>query len=123
MKRSEGNPVNAYIAAFPPAVRRTLNELRAAIQAAAPDAQETISYGIPTFDLHGHLVHFAAYREHVGFYPDPSGIRAFQKELSGYDTSAGTVRFPLGRPLPLALVRKIVKFRAAENRKKQRART
>jgi len=115
VKKRKTGAMDGYIAGFPQGVRRALNELRAAIRAAAPAAEETFSYGIPTFDLNGHLVHFAAYGNHIGFYPASSGIRAFKKELAAYKTSAGTVQFPLDRPLPLALIAKIVKFRVAEN--------
>jgi uncharacterized protein YdhG (YjbR/CyaY superfamily) len=107
--------MNEYIAAFPKDVQKTLQGLRAAIRAVAPEAGETIRYGIPTFVLHGNLVHFAAYKKHIGFYPASSGIEAFKKELSAYKTSRGTVQFPIGKPLPLALIKKIVRFRVAEN--------
>jgi uncharacterized protein YdhG (YjbR/CyaY superfamily) len=101
-------------------VRKTLEGLRAAIKAAAPGADEKMCYGIPTFVFHGNLVHFAAYKEHIGFYPASNGIRVFAKELSKYGTSKGTVRFPIDKPLPLALIKKIVKFRVAENKKKSK---
>ena len=92
-----------------------LEELRAAIRAVAPEATEKISYGIPTFDLNGqHLVHFAGYAKHVGFYPTGSGIEAFKEELGAYVTSKGTVQFPLDRPLPADLVQRIVEFRVRE---------
>ena len=91
--------------------------MRATIKAVAPGAGETIRYGIPTFTLDGNLVHFAAYKKHIGFYPASSGIRAFKKELSAYKTSRGTVQFPIDKPLPLALIKKIVRFRVAENKK------
>lgn len=107
--------IDEYIRTFPKEVQTILQELRMAIKAVAPDAGETISYGIPTFVLNSNLVHFAAYKKHIGFYPTSSGIRAFKKELSGYKTSRGTVQFPIDKPLPLALISKIVKFRVAEN--------
>jgi len=110
--------IDEYIAAFPEEIRKILQELRATIKAAAPEAQEKISYQIPTFALKGNLVHFAAFKNHVGFYPTSSGTRAFKKELSIYDGAKGTVRFPLDKPLPLKLISKIVKFRVAENLKK-----
>jgi uncharacterized protein YdhG (YjbR/CyaY superfamily) len=119
MKGSHIDSFDGYVVGFPEAVRRTLKELRATIRAVAPDATERISYGIPTFVLNGNLVHFAAYERHIGFYPASSGIRAFRKELAIYKTSKGTVQFPIDRPLPLALIRKIVRFRVAENRKKR----
>jgi uncharacterized protein YdhG (YjbR/CyaY superfamily) len=110
--------IDEYIKTFPKEVQAILQGLRATIRTIAPDAGEKISYGIPTFVLNGNLVHFAAYDKHIGFYPTSSGIRAFIKELSPYKTSTGTVQFPIGKPLPLALISKIVKFRVAENNKK-----
>ena len=112
------NSIDEYIMTFPKEVRGILQELRATIRAVAPDAGEKISYGIPTFTLNGNLVHFAAYKKHIGFYPASSGILAFKKELSVYKTSRGTVQFPIDKPLPLALIKKIVRFRVAENKKK-----
>jgi len=110
--------IDAYISVFPADVQRTLREVRATIKSSAPGAEETISYQIPTFDLNGHLVHFAAYKKHIGFYPTSSGVRAFRRELSNYECSKGTIRFPIGQPLPLELIGRIVKFRVAENLKK-----
>ena len=108
--------VDEFVASFPKNVRTVLEELRRVIGDSAPGAEETISYGIPTFDLNGkHLVHFSAYKSHVGFYPTSSGIEAFRKELSPFKTSRGTVQFPLDKPIPFDLVRKIVKFRVKEN--------
>ena len=118
-KRKGFNSIDEYIMTFPKDVREILQGLRKAIKKAAPDAEETISYGIPTFVLQGNLVHFAAYKKHIGFYPTPSGIREFKKELSRYRTARGTVQFPIDKPLPLDLVKRIVKFRAAENKKKK----
>lgn len=112
--------IDAYIAAFPPRVQGLLNQLRAAIHAAAPQAQEKISYAMPTFYLYGNLVHFAAYKNHIGFYPTPSGMQQFKDELSGYHTSKGAVQFPIDQPLPLALISKIVEFRVSENTAKAR---
>ena len=109
--------IDEYIRTFPKNVQEKLQALRKTIKMAAPGAGETISYGIPTFDLGGHLVHFAAYKNHIGFYPTSSGIRAFKKELSPYKTSKGTVQFPIDRPLPLALIARIVKYRVTENKK------
>ena len=91
-----------------------LQQLRATVQKSAPDATETIKYGIPTFVLHENLVHFAACARHIGFYPSPSGIAAFKKELAGYKSAKGSVQFPLDEPMPLALIAKIVKFRVKE---------
>lgn len=107
--------IDEYIALFPKDIQKILEELRATIKAAAPDAKEKISYQMPTFDLYGNLVHFAAHKNHIGFYPTPSGIDAFKNELSVYEGAKGSVQFPLDKPLPLKLIRKIVKFRVAEN--------
>lgn len=107
--------IDEYIATFPGEVQLLLEELRATIKAAAPDAKEKISYQIPTFYLKGNLVHFAAYKKHIGFYPTPSGIQAFQKELSIYKGAKGSVQFPLDKPLPLELIGRIVKYRVVEN--------
>jgi uncharacterized protein YdhG (YjbR/CyaY superfamily) len=115
--RKRFNSIDEYIADFPEEVQKTLGELRAVIKAAAPDAEERISYQIPTFTLKGNLVHFAAYKKHIGFYPTSSGIQAFKHELSVYEGAKGTVRFPIDKPLPLELISKIVKFRVAENLK------
>lgn len=107
--------VDAYISQFPADVQAQLQQLRKIIHTAAPDASEKISYGIPTFYLRGNLVHFAAYRNHIGFYPSSSGVLAFAQELAAYKTSRGTVQFPLGQPLPVELIKKIVAFRVTEN--------
>lgn len=107
--------IDEYIAACPADVRASLAELRAAIRAAAPDAAEKISYRMPTFAQHGNLVHFAAHKAHIGLYPAPSAIEAFRDELAAYTCSKGAVQFPLGQPLPLALIRRMVEFRVAEN--------
>ena len=112
------NSVDEYIAAFPVDIQKILEEIRAVIKAAAPQAQEKISYQMPTFFLNGNLVHFAAFKNHIGFYPTPSGIEAFQKELSVYDGAKGSVQFPIDEPMPLKLISRIVKFRVAENKKK-----
>jgi uncharacterized protein YdhG (YjbR/CyaY superfamily) len=109
--------VDEYIALFPADMQKKLTELRATIRAAAPAAEEKISYLMPAFALKGPLVYFAAFKEHIGFFPTSSGVKAFEKELADYDISKGTIRFPLDKPLPLKLVRRIVKFRVAENRK------
>jgi uncharacterized protein YdhG (YjbR/CyaY superfamily) len=113
--RSTAQSIDAYIAEFPAATQAVLGELRALIRAEAPDASETISYAIPTFDLMGkHLVHFAGYERHVGLYPAPSGLAAFDEELAPYKRGKGSVRFPLGEPLPAELIRRIVRFRVGE---------
>jgi len=116
-KKAGHQTIDEYISTFPKDVQQILQGLRATIQAVAPGAGETIRYGIPTFTLEGNLVHFAAYKKHIGFYPASSGIRTFKKELSAYKTSRGTVQFSIDKPLPLALIKKIVRFRAAENKK------
>ncbi|MEO8356694.1 MAG: DUF1801 domain-containing protein [Chloroflexota bacterium] len=107
-----------YIATFPREIKKLLEELRTTIKAAAPDAEEKISYQMPTFFLHGNLVHFAAFKNHVGFYPTPGGIEKFKKELSRYEGAKGSIKFPIDEPLPLELIGKIVKFRVTENLKK-----
>jgi uncharacterized protein YdhG (YjbR/CyaY superfamily) len=110
--------IDAYIATFPEEVQKKLQRLREVIRAAAPEATEKISYQMPTFYLSGNLVHFAAFKQHIGFYPTPSGTERFQKELSPYKTSKGTVQFPLDQPIPFDLVTKMVNFRVAENKQK-----
>ena len=107
--------IDDYIAQFPPEIQALLQEMRAVIHAAAPDAVEAISYQMPTFKLYGNLVHFAAFKKHIGFYPTPSGITEFAKELSAYQSAKGSVQFPLDKPLPFDLVSRIVKFRVQEN--------
>jgi uncharacterized protein YdhG (YjbR/CyaY superfamily) len=114
--RSTANSIDEYIAEFPPETQTVLEEMRALIRASAPGATETISYAIPTFDLNGrHLVHFAGYKTHVGFYPVPSGLEAFKEDLMPYKQGKGSVQFPLGQPLPTDLIRRIVEFRVKEN--------
>lgn len=113
--------IDEYIAALPTEVQKILQELRATIKAAAPDAQEKISYQMPTFFLKGNLVHFAAHKKHIGFYPTPSGIEVFQAELSAYKGAKGSVQFPIDQPLPLDLVRRMVEFRVTENLKNAEA--
>ncbi len=120
-KRASFETIDEYITNFPAEVQEKLQTLREVIQAAAPEATEKISYQMPTFALHGNLVHFAAFPKHIGFYPDPSGIEAFKKELSAYKGAKGSVQFPLEMPLPYELISKIVKFRVAENLEKAEA--
>ena len=112
------NSMDEYIATFPEGIQKILEELRTTIRAAAPQAEEKISYQMPTFFLKGNLVHFAAHKNHIGFYPTPSGIQAFERELSIYESAKGSVQFPLDRPMPLDLISRIVKFRVEENLKK-----
>lgn len=107
--------IDQYIATFPKDIQSTLKELRQAIKESAPEAEEAIRYQMPTFRLNGNLLHFAAYKNHIGFYPTPSGIEAFKSELSKYEVSKGTIKFPLNTPIPLDLIRKIVKYRVQEN--------
>lgn len=103
--------IDDYIKTFPADVQQILETLRKVIREAAPEAEEAISYQIPTFRLNGNLVHFAGYKKHIGFYPTSSGIEAFKEELSAYEGAKGSVKFPIEKPLPLDLVRKIVAFR------------
>lgn len=114
--RSSATTIDEYISEFPPEMQKVLSEVRALIrETAPPEAVETISYAIPTFDLKGkHLVHFAGYAKHVGFYPTPVGSEAFKDELSHYKTGKGSVQFPLAAPMPLDLIRRIVEFRVAK---------
>lgn len=107
--------MDEYISAFPKNVQDVLRELRRVIRESAPQSEETISYGIPTFKLNGNLVHFAAFKNHIGFYPTPSAIVAFKKELSPYKQAKGSVQFPIGKPMPFDLVKKIVRYRVKEN--------
>ncbi|KAF0110325.1 MAG: hypothetical protein FD147_1710 [Chloroflexi bacterium] len=112
------NSIDEYIATFPTEVQKILEELRAAIKASAPDAEEKISYQMPTFALRGNLVHFAAWKNHIGFYPTSSGTQAFKHELSVYEGAKGSIKFPIDKPLPLELIRRIVTFRVTENLEK-----
>jgi uncharacterized protein YdhG (YjbR/CyaY superfamily) len=114
------NPTNIddYIKNFSPAIKEKLDLIRRLIKKLSPSAREAIRYGMPTFVLGGNLVHFAAFKNHIGLYPTPSAITAFRKELSKYKTSKGAIQFPLEKPLPLGLIAKIIKFRVAENLKK-----
>jgi len=114
--RSTAESIDEYIAEFPPETQQLLEKMRALIKSSAPDATETISYAIPTFDLNGrHLVHFAGYERHIGFYPVPSAMEAFKDELAPYKSGKGSARFPLGQPLPEDLIRRIVVFRVGES--------
>ena len=107
--------IDEYIGVFPKEVQGILKTVRRKIGESAPAAQEAISYGIPTFKLNGNLVHFAAFKNHIGFYPTPSAIVAFKKELSRYKTSKGAIQFPIDEPMPLPLIGRMVKFRVKEN--------
>jgi uncharacterized protein YdhG (YjbR/CyaY superfamily) len=112
--------IDDYIKTFPDNVQQILQKIRATIREAAPEAAEAISYQMPTFKLNGNLVHFAAFNNHIGLYPPPSGTQAFQNELSRYKRGKGSVRFPLDEPMPYDLVRKIVTFRMKEQQAKKR---
>ncbi len=120
-KRKGVATIDEYIEGFPKDIQGILEKLRVTIRKAAPEAEETINYAIPTFTLNGNLVHFAAAKNHIGFYPAPTGSEAFKKELSSYKSGKGSVQFPLDKPIPLSLITKIVKFRVKENLKKVKA--
>jgi uncharacterized protein YdhG (YjbR/CyaY superfamily) len=108
--------IDAYIAGFPRDVQKILQQVRDTILEIVPEAEETISYGIPAFNLNKtYLVYFAGFKNHIGFYPTPVGMEAFKKDLAGYKTGRGSVQFPLDKPMPLALIRKIVRYRLKEN--------
>lgn len=116
--------IDEYIAQFPPETQAKLKEIRAVIKtAAAPQASEKISYQMPTFYLQGNLVHFAAHKHHIGFYPNPGGIEQFAQELSRYETSKGAIRFPINEPMPLDLIRRITAFRVQQNLARAAAKT
>ena len=116
----EFTDINAYISELPEEIRVILEQVRTTIQQAAPEAKETIKYGMPTFVLNGNLVHFAAFKNHIGFYPAPTGIDAFIDELAVYRTGKGTIQFPIDQPIPFDLITKVVKFRLEENLKKRK---
>ena len=115
MAKTNFKSVDEYITSFPKDVQKKLESIRQIINISAPEAEETINYQIPTFKLNGNLVHFAAFKSHIGFYPAPSGLKAFKKEISSYKSSKGSVQFPLDKPIPLSLIKKIVKYRVKEN--------
>ncbi len=123
MNKTPPKNMDEYISLFPTDVQTILEKIRLTIKKAAPTAQETINYQMPTFTLHGNLVHFAAFKNHIGFYPTPSGIENFRKELSVYEGAKGSVRFPLDKPIPYALIGKIVKFRVKEVMQKAEAKS
>ena len=115
MNMKQYKNIDQYIESFDAPTQSILSTIRQLIKKIAPQAQETIAYGIPTFKLNGNLVHFAAYQKHIGFYPTSSGITAFKKELSAYKTSKGTVQFPIDKPVPYDLIKRIVAFRVKKN--------
>jgi uncharacterized protein YdhG (YjbR/CyaY superfamily) len=121
MDAKQFKTIDDYIATFPDDIQAILEKLRQTIREAAPEAEEAISYQMPTFKLHGNLMHFAAFKNHIGFYPAPSGIEEFEKELAPYRASKGSIRFPLSKPIPFDLVSKIVQFRVKENLEKQKS--
>ncbi len=124
MKTPQPGPgtIDAYISGHPPEIQRLLEQVRATILRAAPEATEAIKYGIPTFVLGENLVHFAGCRKHLGFYPTPSAIQKFARELSGYAGARGSVQFPYSEPIPLQLIEAIVRFRVAEIAARSKAR-
>ena len=113
--------IDEYIAGFPADVQEILTKIRTTIRNAAPDAEETISYRIPTFKLQGNLVSFAAYKKHIGLYPAPAGSRKFNKALSAYRAAKSSVRFPLDKPIPFDLITQIVKLRVKDNLRRAEA--
>jgi uncharacterized protein YdhG (YjbR/CyaY superfamily) len=120
MKPTGFKTIDQYIATFPPNIQAILQQIRQAIHETAPDAEETISYQMPAFKQNGVLVYFAAFKDHIGFFPTGSGVEAFKDKLSSYKTSKGTIQFPLDKPVPLDLVKEIVHFRVSENLKKKK---
>jgi uncharacterized protein YdhG (YjbR/CyaY superfamily) len=114
--------IDDYIDGFPDDVQKILRKIRATVRKAAPGAEEAIRYQLPTFILHGNLVHFGAFKNHIGFYPTPSGTEKFKKELAPYQGAKGSVRFPLDESIPYALITKIVKFRVRENASRAKTR-
>ncbi|NMC56718.1 MAG: hypothetical protein GYA50_05820 [Eubacteriaceae bacterium] len=111
--------IDEYIVQFPADIAQILQKIRDVISKAAPEAKEKISYGMPTFFLNGNLVHFAAQKNHIGFYPAPSGIEKFKEQLEGYKSSKGAVQFPYNKPIPYDLITEIVKFRVSEQQNKK----
>jgi uncharacterized protein YdhG (YjbR/CyaY superfamily) len=118
MNTKKPKNIDEYIADFPEDVQVILEQMRSTIKKAAPNAEETINYAIPTFTLNGNLVHFAGYKNHIGFYATPSGNEAFEKELSTYKVGKGSIQFPIDEPLPVSLITKMVKYRVKENMEK-----
>src|SRR5919112_1466474 len=114
MITTKPDTIDAYIATFPKDIQKLLKQVRTTIRKAAPEAKETIKYAMPTFTLGGNLVHFAAFKNHIGFYPTPAGIEAFKKELSPFKQEKGSVQFPLDKPISYDLVKKIVRYRVTE---------
>jgi uncharacterized protein YdhG (YjbR/CyaY superfamily) len=115
------NSIDEYIGTFPQETQKILQEIRATIKAAAPQAEEKISYQMPTFFLNGNLIHFAAFKNHIGLYPTPSGTEAFKEEITKYKAAKGSIQLPIDEPMPLKLISRIVKFRVTENLQKVKA--
>lgn len=113
--------IDAYIAPFPQDIQNILEKVRSTIRAVAPDATEDIKYGMPTFVLNGNLVHYAAFKNHIGFYPTPTGTETFKAELAPYESGKGSIRFPLDQPIPYDLIRQITEFRVKENQERAAA--
>ena len=120
MKTTLAENIDAYIAGFPEDIQKRLESIRATIQKAAPAAEEDIKYAIPTFTLNGNLVHFAAFKNHIGFYPAPRGVAEFEKALSKYEGAKATARFPIDEKLPLTLISKMVKFLVKRSEEKMK---
>lgn len=118
MDKIKFNTVDEYILQFPIEVQEILKELRRLVKEVAPEAEEKISYQMPTYYLNGNLVHFAAFKNHIGLYPTPTGIEAFKEDLSKYKGAKGSVQFPFNKPIPFDLIRKIVEFRVNESKEK-----
>jgi uncharacterized protein YdhG (YjbR/CyaY superfamily) len=119
----DSTTIDLYIAQFPKETQLLLEQLRFTIKKVAPKAEECINYGIPTFKLNGNLVHFAGYKNHIGFYPGAAGIASFQKEISNYKNAKGSVQFPIAEKIPFKLIEKITKFRVKQNLEKAKLKT
>jgi len=116
MAKTDFKSIDEYISTFPEDVQEVLEQIRQTIREAVPEAEEVISYQMPTYRLNRNLVHFAAHKHHIGFYPTPSGIETFKDELTPYESAKGSVKFPLNEPMPLDLISRIAKFRAEEDK-------
>ncbi len=123
MQTKTPKDIDEYIDGFPKDVQKILNKIRSTIEKAAPKAEEAISYQIPTFRLNGNLIHFAAYKNHIGLYPAPRAVEKFKKELERYGSSKGTIKFPLDEPIPYDLITKLVEFRVKQNSEKAKSKT
>lgn len=121
MNAKKSTDIDAYIAGFPADIQKVLQQVRTTIRKAAPNAEETIKYDMPTFTYNGNLVYFAAFKKHIGFYAVPTGDKTFKKEFAAYKTGKGSIQFPLDKPMPLKLITKIVKYRVRENRGRSQA--